>query len=198
MASTSGPFIVVLAGPNGAGKSTVAPSLLQGELGVTQFINADVIAAGLSAFAPERAAIAAGRIMLARAKELAARGESFALETTLASRSLAPWLQSLIDDGYRFHLVILWLPSEDLAIARVAERVCLRGHDVPADTIRRRYHAGLRNFFDMYRPMSSTWQVFENTGVGAPRCLADGIGASVRTCTNKSQWDDLETRYGRG
>ncbi len=196
MTSVSAPSMVLLTGANGAGKSTVAPSLLHGELQLVQFINADVIAAGLSAFAPERIAIAAGRIMLSRAKELAAREESFALETTLASRSLAPWIASLIEAGYRFHLVFLWLPSEDLAIARVAERVRLGGHDVPADTIRRRYHAGLKNFFRLYRPMSSTWTFVENTGDVAPRCLADGIGASLRTCGNQRQWDELEARYG--
>src|SRR5260370_1112679 len=96
------PSLVVLAGPNGAGKSTIAPALLRDELHVTEFVNADVIAAGLSAFAPETAALAAGRIMLSRAKELAARKQSFALETTLASRSLAPWIRSLIADDYSF------------------------------------------------------------------------------------------------
>ena len=97
------PNIVILAGPNGAGKSTIAPALLRDELLVTEFVNADVIASGLSAFAPETAAIAAGRIMLMRAKELAARKESFALETTLSSRSLAPWIADLIAAGYAFH-----------------------------------------------------------------------------------------------
>jgi len=143
----STPNLVVLAGPNGAGKSTAAPALLQGTLGVTEFVNADVIAQGLSAFDPDRVALAAGRIMLRRLQELARQGVSFAFETTLASRSFAPWIRELARTGYLFHLVFLWLPSADFAVQRVANRVRLGGHDVPEMTIRRRYHLGLYNFF---------------------------------------------------
>lgn len=121
------PSVVVLAGPNGAGKSTAAPALLHGRLAVEQFVNADEIARGLAGFAPETAAIPAGRIMVARLKELARTRANFAFETTLASRSFAPWLASLVAGGYRFHLVFLWLPSADLAVARVADRVRLGG-----------------------------------------------------------------------
>src|ERR1044071_7909514 len=94
------PTVVILAGPNGAGKSTVAPALLRGALAVHEFVNADVIARGLSAFDPESVAIAAGRIMIARLRELARQRASFAFETTLASRSFAPWLRGLSSDGY--------------------------------------------------------------------------------------------------
>lgn len=132
------PSIVILAGPNGAGKSTAAPELLQEELAVSEFVNADVIARGLSAFDPDRAAMAAGRVMLARLNELARQRESFAFETTLASRSFAPQLADLRASGYAVHLFLLWLSSADLAVQRVAHRVRSGGHDVPADTIRRR------------------------------------------------------------
>src|SRR5437762_7215509 len=121
--SDSSPSVGILAGPNGAGKSTVAPALLQGALAVGEFVNADVITGGLSAFEPDRVAIAAGRIMLARLSELAAQRVDFAFETTLASRSFAPWLRSLRMSGYDVHLFFLWLSSADLAIARVADRV---------------------------------------------------------------------------
>ncbi|HZL93888.1 MAG TPA: AAA family ATPase [Vicinamibacterales bacterium] len=114
------PSVVILAGPNGAGKSTAAPELLQGELAVNEFVNADVIARGLSAFDPDRAAIAAGRVMLARLNELARQRESFAFETTLASRSFAPRLRALRKSGYAIHLLFLWLSSPDLAVQRVA------------------------------------------------------------------------------
>lgn len=124
MAPTT-PNLVVLAGPNGAGKSTAAPMLLRGTLGVTEFVNADVIAQGLSAFAPDRVALSAGRIMLRRLQELARQGVSFAFETTLASRSFAPWIRELAQTGYQFHLVFLWLPSADFAVQRVADRVRL-------------------------------------------------------------------------
>jgi len=140
------PSVVILAGPNGAGKSTTAPLLLQGALGVTEFVNADEIARGLSGFNPQGAAIAAGRVMLARIRDLGAQRVSFAFETTLASRSFAPWLKKLTRSGYAVHLVFLWLPSDDLALARVADRVRRGGHDVPAPTVRRRYRSGIRNF----------------------------------------------------
>jgi predicted ABC-type ATPase len=144
------PDVVMLAGPNGAGKSTAAPALLRDILSVNEFVNADVIAQGLSAFEPERAAPAAGRIMLARLRELARQRESFAFETTLASRSFAPWIAGLKSEGgYKFRLVFLWLPSPEAAVARVAERVRAGGHDVPEATIRRRYAAGLKNFFTL-------------------------------------------------
>jgi predicted ABC-type ATPase len=138
----SSPNVVLIAGPKGSGKSTAAPALLTGTLGVTEFVNADVIAQGLSAFNPEGAAIAAGRIMLARLKELAASRQSFAFETTLASRTFAPWIADLVAGGYEFHLMFLWLPSADLAVDRVALRVRAGGHHVAEDVVRRRYAYG--------------------------------------------------------
>ena len=115
------PLVVVVAGPKGAGKSTTAPRLLRGVLSVSEFVNADPIAQGLSLFRPESVAIEAGRVMLARLRALARAREDFAYETTLASRSFARWLRDLRDSGYRAHLVFLSLPSADLAVARVAQ-----------------------------------------------------------------------------
>src|SRR3954452_10640772 len=135
--SDSGPQVIVIAGPNGAGKTTAAPFLLRDTLGVTEFVNADTIAQGLSAFEPEQVATAAGRVMLARLKELAERRANFAFETTLASRWFARWLQKLIGGGYTLHLLFLWLPSADFAVSRVADRVRAGGHTVPEETIRR-------------------------------------------------------------
>ena len=105
------PHIIVLAGPNGAGKSTAAPVLLHQHLAVNEFVNADTIAKGLSAFRPEDVALKAGRIMLQRLRELADQHQSFAFETTLASRTFAPWLQRLRNTGYQVHLIFLYLPS---------------------------------------------------------------------------------------
>ena len=180
----------MLAGPNGAGKSTTASRLLKGALGVDEFVNADVIARGLSGFAPERAAMAAGRIMLARLRELAETRASFAFETTLASRAFAPWLAKLIADGYAFHLVFVWLPSADEAIARVAQRVQSGGHHVPDDTIRRRYAAGLRNFFELYRPLAATWQIVYNS-IGPPDLIAKGKGVSIETIKRTVEWQSI-------
>ncbi len=132
-----------------------ARSILQGPLDVDEFVNADVIAQGLSAFDPSGAAIAAGRVMLSRLKELARVRVSFALETTLASKTFTPWLAKLIENGYELHLIFLWLPSADVAIQRVADRVKRGGHSVPEPTIRRRHQAGLHNFFRLYQPLAS-------------------------------------------
>src|SRR4051794_29638502 len=117
------PVCIVLGGPNGAGKSTASRALLAETLRVMTFINADVIAQGLSGFKPESVAAEAGRIMLQRLHDLSARRADFAFETTLAGKTLAVWLRELRREGYAVHLVYFWLASADLAIARVAERV---------------------------------------------------------------------------
>jgi predicted ABC-type ATPase len=184
------PSVVVLAGPNGAGKSTSAPLLLRGVLGVSEFVNADVIARGLSGFEPEGAALAAGRVMLARLRELASRRESFAFETTLASRLLARWLAGLIAKGYRFHLVFLWLPSADMAVARVAERVRMGGHAVPEETIRRRYDVGLRNFLQRYRPLAESWRVYDNSKT-PPRLVALGKRGVTTRILDRRTWERI-------
>ena len=175
------PSVVILAGPNGAGKSTVAPALLEGALGVTEFVNADDIARGLSAFNPEGASIAAGRVMLARLRELAQQRVSFAFETTLASRSFAPWLVNLKSSGYTVHLVFLWLPSAEFALVRVAGRVREGGHGVPPETVRRRYDKGLRNLFGLYEEIASTWRLYDASS-SQPRMIAarlDNHGVKV-------------------
>ena len=181
------PSVVILAGPNGAGKSTVAPALLRGALAVTEFVDADVIARGLSAFNPESVSIAAGRVMLARLRELSERRESFAFETTLASRSFARWLRDLRTSGYEIHILFLWLPSADFAVDRVAARVRSGGHDVPAGTVRRRYRAGLRNFFSLYQPIAATWAVYDASGP-EPRLVADRLAPEPLRVYDESVW----------
>ncbi len=159
------PHVIIIAGPNGAGKTTAAPALLNQALDIDHFVNADTIAAGLSAFAPESVAIQAGRTMLQRMRELANQGQNFAFETTLASRSFAPWIAELKKQGYLFHLTFLRLASPDLAVLRVAERVKMGGHFVPDETVKRRYHAGLKNFFQLYAPIADSWQMYDNTDI---------------------------------
>lgn len=181
------PSLVILAGPNGAGKSTVAPALLHGALAVNEFVNADVIARGLSAFDPESVAIAAGRVMLARLHELADQRVSFAFESTLASRSFAPWLRDLRASGYTVHLFFLWLSSADLAVGRVADRVRAGGHDVPADAVRRRYDAGLRNFFRLYEPLASTWRLYSASGP-KPKLMAERLDSQPLRVYHEGVW----------
>jgi predicted ABC-type ATPase len=133
------PTVVVLAGPNGAGKTTAARTLLAGTLELMTYVNADVIAQGLSGFNPESMAMEAGRIMLRRLHSLVEQRISFAFETTLAGRAYSRWLRSIRETGYAIHLVYFWLTNPDLAVARVAERVRMGGHDIPEETIRTRY-----------------------------------------------------------
>jgi predicted ABC-type ATPase len=171
--------------------------ILKDALGVAEFVNADVIARGLSGFEPERAALAAGRIMLGRLRDLARQRVNFAFETTLASRTFAPWLADLIRSGYQFHLVFLWLPSADLAVARVAARVQEGGHDVPEQTIRRRYDAGLSNLFHLYQPMTTSWQLCDNSGTSGPRPIASGQSGLTRIVEDSAMWEQIKTRYSR-
>jgi predicted ABC-type ATPase len=186
------PRVVIIAGPNGSGKSTSAPLLLDTTFGVTEFVNADVIAQGLSAFKPESAAIAAGRIMLERLRNLAQSRDSFAFETTLASRSFAPWIAELTKGGYRFHLVYLWLPSAALAIERVAHRVLHGGHHVPGDVVRRRLGRGIGNFFSLYQPLATTWRAYDNSAVGAPRLIAQGQGVTQSRVADEEAWQSMK------
>jgi predicted ABC-type ATPase len=194
--SAANPKVVIIAGPNGAGKTTTAPRLLADTLGVLEFVNADAIAQGLSAFKPEEAAIPAGRIMLRRLHELANQRRSFAFETTLASKTFAPWIGDLQKTGYAFGLSFLWLPSADLAVARVQERVRLGGHDIPSSTIRRRYRAGLQNFFSIYRPMADRWEFFDNFSAWEPQLIAHGVGTAQPTVVVPERWDAVLRELG--
>lgn len=182
------PIVAVLAGPNGAGKSTVAPELLDAYLGIAAFVNADVIARGLAGFDPGRADLAAGRIMLARLRELAAAREDFAFESTLASRSFGPWLARLRADGYEFHLFYVWLRAPALAVERVRRRFESGGHNVPEPDVRRRYRRSAANFFGIYRPLADTWQVFENSDTRGPRLVAHGGHGLPDTITDDDAW----------
>ncbi len=194
MSRPARPSLVVLAGPNGAGKSTLAPRLLKGALGVSEFVDADVIARGISGFDPERAAFAAGRVMLARLRALAERRVSFGFETTLASRSFSPWIARLKRAGYEVHLVFLALPAAEVAVRRVAERVRMGGHSVPKATVRRRYRAGLQNFFGLYRVLTTSWRVYDNSGAAAPRLVAAGRADVVTRITDRKAWERLQAK----
>lgn len=191
--SRSSPKVVVLAGPNGAGKSTSAARLLRGAFKVDEFVNADTIAAGLSAFVPEKVAFEAGRIMMRRLAELADACANFGFETTLASRSFAPWLAELRSAGYEVHIVFLWLPSPDEAVARVAARVRTGGHSVPDGTIRRRYNAGLQNLFSLYLPLADSWQLVDN-GRKRPRIIAVGTSDGEVQVTEPLTWQAIIDR----
>jgi predicted ABC-type ATPase len=162
------PKVIIIGGPNGAGKTTISREVIGNTLGVAEFVNADAIAAGLSAFNPELAAFAAGRVMLARLQELAdvRPPSSFAFESTLASRTFGPWLATLAKRGFEIHIVYVWLNSASLAVRRVASRVRRGGHTIPEDVIRRRFTRSAANFFGIYKPLaeaSGSWRVYDNS-----------------------------------
>jgi predicted ABC-type ATPase len=156
--------VLVIAGPNGAGKTTFAREFLPHEADCPVFVNADLIAAGLAPFAPDSAALQAGRVMLEQLERHFAVRQSFAFETTLAGRgylrSIARWQA----EGYRVKIIFLKLASAEEAVARVAERVRQGGHGIPEDVIRRRFVAGLANFERWYAPRVDAWALYDNSG----------------------------------
>jgi predicted ABC-type ATPase len=195
--TTHTPTVIVLAGPNGAGKTTAAPRLLRDTLGLVDFVNADTIALGLAGFDPDVAALEAGKVMFDRIRQLGIQRHSFAFETTLASRSLAPWITQLVRGGYAFRLIFLWLPTADLALQRVADRARLGGHSVPEATVRRRYDRGLRNFFDLYRPLATAWRMYDNTDVSDMRLIAEGCGTTAAVVFDHPLWEQIRGEYSR-
>jgi predicted ABC-type ATPase len=188
------PQAVVIAGPNGAGKTSAAPDLLQDAVGIDAFVNADVIAQGLAAFSPESAAFMAGRIMLRRIAELARSREDLAFESTLAGRSALWLLRRLVGVGYDVHTFYLWLPSPDLAVARVRRRVETGGHDVPEPVIRRRFWKSLVNFDRLYRPVTTTWRLYDGSALGGRPLIAHGMGAREPVVLNEATWLEIRKR----
>ncbi len=165
--------ILILAGPNGAGKTTFAREFLPAEASCLIFINADLIAAGLSPFSPGDAAIQAGKLMLREIEQHAKRGESFAFETTLSGRIFARMIPGWRESGYRVKLFFLSLPDVETAISRVAVRVGHGGHDIPEKVIRRRYTAGWENFNNVYKSIVDKWVLYDNSGA-SPTPLEKG------------------------
>jgi predicted ABC-type ATPase len=155
--------IIILAGPNGAGKTTFAKSFLPNEAACTTFINADLIAAGIAPFAPESAAIAAGRLMLGLIQKQVASGDSFALETTLSGMGYARMIPQWRALGYSVELFFLSLPSADFAVERVAKRVTQGGHFIPENVIRRRFDTGLYNFHNIYKSLVDAWSLMDSS-----------------------------------
>ena len=155
--------LYIIAGCNGAGKTTASFTILPEVLGCKEFINADEIAKGLSPFQPESVAMQAGRIMLARMDELLQKGETFAFETTLATKSYKQKIEWAQANGYEVTLLFFWLDSPNMAKKRVAQRVAEGGHSIPSETIERRYHNGIANLFAIYIDMVDICYIFDNS-----------------------------------
>jgi predicted ABC-type ATPase len=172
------PTVYVIAGPNGAGKTTFASDFLPSFVRCREYLNADLIAAGLSPFAPETQNVRAGRLLLERIKELVASGENFGFETTLAGVTYIKKLVNMKEAGYRVVLFFLWLPGADLAVARVANRVRQGGHPVSPADVRQRYHTGLQNLFRLYLPLVDAWWIYDGSEL-SPKVIASEVGGNL-------------------
>ena len=168
--------IIIVAGPNGAGKTTFAREYLLKEANCPDFVNVDLIAAGLSPFDPNRAAIRAGRIMLAEIQRRVRKGESFAFETTLSGHVYARLIPRWRKAGYRVRLIFLSLPTPEIAIARVAARVAQGGHNVASAIVRRRFDSGLLNLKEIYMDLVDQWEWYDNSS-NIPRLISAGANS---------------------
>lgn len=162
------PKLYIICGCNGAGKTTASMSVLPEILCCNEFVNADEIAKGLSPFRPEEVAIEAGKIMLRRIESLLESNETFAIETTLATRSYKSLVKRAKAKGYIVELLFFWLPSPQMAEERVAERVASGGHDIPQEVIHRRYWLGIENLFNIFIPIVDVWSLYDNSDITLP------------------------------
>ncbi len=156
--------VYIIAGPNGSGKTTFAIKFLPEYVKCPNFVNADLIAQGLSPFSPGAAAIKAGKLVLEQIHRFANRGVDFAFETTLSGKLYVNLFKSLKKKGYKIHLFFLWIPDADLALSRIKTRVARGGHNVPAEDVIRRFRRSVSNFFRLYQPLLDSWSLLNNTG----------------------------------
>jgi len=186
--------LYVIAGCNGAGKTTASFTVLPEMLKCREFVNADEIAAGISPFNPEGVAIQAGRLMIDRIIQLLKDGETFAFETTLATRSYVKLIQQAKKRGYFVTLLFFSLSSSEQAQRRVAQRVSMGGHNIPSDVIVRRYEAGLQNLFQLYMPVCDYWTLYDNSNCPAIR-IASGFGTEKIEVFDKERYTELYKKY---
>ncbi len=185
--------LYVIAGCNGAGKTTASYTILPEILDCDEFVNADEIAKGLSPFRPEKAEIQAGRLMLQRIKSLITKGQDFAFETTLATKSYKNFVSDAQANGYSVTLIFFYLNSQDLAVKRVETRVKEGGHHIPENVIRRRYENGLNNFFNIYSSIVDEWMFIENSGEPY-KLIAQKTKSEVKVYIAQI-WSELKTKY---
>lgn len=190
--------IFMIAGPNGAGKTTTATSLMPHQSVIDEFINADEIARGLAPMHPESMALTASKLMLKRLRELLDSHRSFAFETTAAGTNYIKHLKEAQNRGYAVHLVFLWLSSPDLAVKRVAQRVVQGGHQIPEDTIRRRYYAGLKNLIRHYLPLSDDAVILDNSAGDLNKIIATKNVLTGLKIEEPDIWKEIEeTTYDK-
>ena len=189
--------LYIIAGCNGAGKTTASFTILPEILGCKEFINADEIAKGLSPFQPESVAMQAGRIMLARMDELLQKGETFAFETTLATKSYKQKIEWAQANGYEVTLLFFWLDSPNIAKKRVAQRVAEGGHNIPLETIERRYYNGIANLFAIYIDMVDICYIFDNSE-GERTPIAKKYKGGKEIIYNADLYNQMKNSYEKG
>jgi predicted ABC-type ATPase len=189
------PNLYILAGPNGARKTTAAYTLLPEVLGVVEFVNADEIARGLSPFNVESVAFEAGRLMLQRIDQLLEKRLDFAFETTLSTRSYVQTIKRAHQAGYSVNLFFVYLSSPELAVQRVEMRVAAGGHNIPVETIFRRYDRALNNLFRMYLPICDYYTVIDNSGDYPQEIVTGGKGLQ-QELIDPTLWKILGSHYG--
>ncbi len=188
------PDLYIIAGCNGAGKTTASYTVLPEMLHCKEFVNADNIALGLSPFNPEKVSIEAARIMLHRIDELMYQQESFAFETTLASRSYVSFIKKAKIAGYKVTMVYFWLNSVDTAKLRVLERVKNGGHDIPEETIIRRYKRGIVNLFSLYMPICNYWLLIDNS-INELEMVVEGEFEKAIDIKNSDIWETIKKQH---
>ncbi|MBL7778774.1 MAG: zeta toxin family protein [Chitinophagales bacterium] len=188
--------LYIIAGCNGAGKTTASFTVLPEYINCKEFVNADEIARGLSPFQPEKVAFEAGRIMLQRIHELIDRGDSFAFETTLASKTYKNYIQFAMQNGYSITLFFFWLQTVELAIERVKTRVSEGGHDIPHETIERRYYRGIKNLFEIYLPIADSAFLFDNSD-GKFCLFAEKADKQTLSISNIGTFGSLKSIYDK-
>jgi predicted ABC-type ATPase len=189
------PNVYIIAGPNGAGKTTFAREFLPKYADCPNFVNADLIAQGLSPFSPETAAFRAGRLMLGEMEAFARQGDDFGFETTLSGRSHLNVIRGLKQRRYEVHVFYLWLPSVELALARVRGRVLQGGHDVPEAVVRRRFDRSISNFLVHYRQPADSWTLYDNTGA-VPSVIASEERGQLHL-NEVRRYNELVKSYGK-
>ena len=191
------PKLYIIAGCNGAGKTTASFTILPKILGCKEFINADEIAKGLSPFQPESVAVQAGRIMLARMDELLQKGATFAFETTLATKSYKQKIEWAQANDYEVTLLFFWLDSPNIAKKRVAQRVAEGGHNIPLETIERRYYNGIANLFTIYIDMVDICYIFDNSE-GERTPIAKKYKGGKEIIYNADLYNQMKNSYEKG
>jgi predicted ABC-type ATPase len=186
------PTVYIVAGPNGAGKTTFAREFLPDYADCPNFLNADLIAQGISPFAPESAAFRAGRMLVNEVHRFAKRNVDFGFESTLSGRTHIHLLRLLKSQGYGVHIFFLWPMSLDVALSRIEERVLRGGHDVPEPVVRRRFERCLANFLTHYRPLADSWILFDNSGTAPEVVALQYLG--IPTIINPQMYESLTSR----